>query len=86
MISDFEKYCYQQQLIKSYKSQYEILKALSTGAKEMRMLGSMFSLNQGIPTKPQEIINKVNDIQDFVKKRTKKEFDLIQFVHNPVYA
>ena len=85
MIFEFEKYCYQQELIKSYKSQYEILQQLATGAEEMRMLGSIFSLNQGIPTKPQEIINKVNDIQDFIKKRT-KDFDLIQFVHDSNYA
>jgi len=54
----------------------------------MRMLGSIFSLNQGIPTKAQEIINKVNDIQDFVIKRLpkdQKEFNLINFVHDSNY-
>lgn len=72
MIEAIVDYVKQVDIIKSNKSNeiiYNNLKTLAAGAQEARLQGQLFSLNQGLPTKSQEIINKVNNIQALIQQR-----------------
>ena len=53
------------------------LYTLAQGAKEMRRLGSIFSLNQGIKSDPEGLLRQVNLIERAVYDITKEEKDLI---------
>lgn len=53
------------------------LYTLAQGAKEMRRLGSIFSLNQGIKNDPEGLLRQVNLIERAVYDITKDEKDLI---------
>ena len=53
------------------------LYTLAQGAKEMRRLGSIFSLNQGIKSDPEGLLRQVNLIERAVYDITKDEKDLI---------
>lgn len=53
------------------------LYTLAQGAKEMRRLGSIFSLNQGIKTDPEGLLRQVNLIERAVYDITKDEKDII---------
>lgn len=53
------------------------LYTLAEGAKEMRRLGSIFSLNQGIKNDPEGLLRQVNLIERAVYDITKDEKDII---------
>lgn len=53
------------------------LYTLAQGAKEMRRLGSIFSLNQGIKSDPEGLLRQVNLIERAVYDITKDKKDLI---------
>lgn len=53
------------------------LYTLAQGAKEMRRLGSIFSLNQGIKNDPEGLLRQVNLIERAIYDITKDEKDLI---------
>lgn len=59
----YKSYFRQVQMIKNNISTYNSLKELYFGADEMRHLGSIFSLNQGLNTKISDIIGRINDIE-----------------------
>lgn len=69
MIDAIVDYIKKVDVIANNEALYEDLKTLAEGAQEARLQGQLFSLNQGLPTKPQEIINKVNNIQSLVQQR-----------------
>ena len=54
---------------------YNSLKIIAFGANEMRELGSILSLNQGLSTKHDEIIGDVQKIEDILTHRRKVAFN-----------
>lgn len=69
LIDFAEEYVRQQEVRKVYSDEYEALKILAKGADEMRTLGSLYSLNQGLPTSPQDLLAKVLQFQDLINDR-----------------
>lgn len=63
------QYIKQQELRNQYNTEYEALRQLAYGADEMRTLGSFYSLNQGLPTTPSELLQKVLQFQDIINDR-----------------
>ena len=63
------QYIKQQELKSQYNTEYEALRQLAYGADEMRTLGSFYSLNQGLPTTPSELLEKVLQFQDILNDR-----------------
>lgn len=63
------QYIKQQELKSQYNTEYEALRQLAYGADEMRTLGSFYSLNQGLPTTPSELLQKVLQFQDIINDR-----------------
>lgn len=53
------------------------LRTLAEGAKEMRRLGSIFSLNQGIKNDPEGLLRQVNLIERAIYDITEDEKDII---------
>ena len=63
------QYIKQQEVKDQYNTEYEALRQLAYGADEMRTLGSFYSLNQGLPTTPSELLQKVLQFQDIINDR-----------------
>lgn len=63
------QYIKQQEMKDQYNTEYEALRQLAYGADEMRTLGSFYSLNQGLPTTPSELLQKVLQFQDIINDR-----------------
>ena len=66
---DYIQYLKQQRLIRDNITIYNNLKVLSGGAEEMKTLGQIFGLNQGIPSKAEDIITKVKFIEGVIQDR-----------------
>ena len=47
---------------------YDLIKELYRGAEEMRSLSSILGLNNGLPSKPNEVLNKIKQIESLTKK------------------
>lgn len=81
LIQDSIQYINQKEIIKQHQFEYTNLKALASGSEEVRKLGTILSLNQGLKTKPEEIIKQIYDIENLVEGR----FDIEQFVTDDKY-
>ena len=67
---------------------YNDIKTLSDGAEEMRRLGSILSLNQGIKTNSEGLLNQINLIERAIYDITGNQEDLInlqKFVFDEQY-
>lgn len=68
-LRQYQTYFRQVQFIKDNMDTYNAFKELYFGAEEMRHLGSIFGLNQGIKTKVTDIISKLIDIEKILISR-----------------
>ena len=83
-----EDYIQQGHIIGRNADIYEDIRTLSDGAEEMRRLGSILSLNQGIKTNSEGLLNQVNLIERAVYDITGDQEDLInlsKFVFDEQY-
>lgn len=88
LIDFVQDYILQADVIGHNMKIYNDIKMLSDGAEEMRLLGSIFSLNQGIKTKPDELLNQINSIERAIYNKTGKIEDLVdlqRFVFDEKY-
>lgn len=88
-IIDFaENYIVQLNTINLNKNIYQDFKTLSDGAEEMRVLGTILSLNQGIKTGTDEFITQINTIQRAIFNKTgdlEDMIDLVKFAFDEQY-
>lgn len=70
-----EQYIKQVNIIKDNVNVYDSIKKLANGAQEMRIQGSIFSLNQGLSTKAPELVNRVNTIQNCISDRQTAKYN-----------
>lgn len=69
LIDFIETYCRQWDLVQNNIQKYRDLKTLAGGASEMRMLGTIYKNNQGLPTKAIELIERVRNIENIIQDR-----------------
>jgi hypothetical protein len=55
-ISALQEYVRQVYLVKNHRSTYNSIKQLAEGGEEFRVLGQVLGLNQGLKTKPEELL------------------------------
>lgn len=83
-----EDYIRQAHIIGQHEDVYNDIYTLSEGAEEMRTLGAILSLNQGIKTNPEGLLNQVNLIERAIYDKTGDLEDLVdlnKFVFNEQY-
>lgn len=83
-----EDYIQQGHIIGKNIEIYNDIKTLSDGAEEMRRLGSILSLNQGIKTNSEGLLNQINLIERAIYDITNNQEDLInlsKFVFDEQY-
>lgn len=69
LIDFVENYCKQWELVKNNSQKYQSLKTLAEGASEMRVLGTIYKNNQGLPTKAVELIERVRSVESVIQDR-----------------
>ena len=79
-----QDYIQQAHLIKSSKGVYEDIKTLAEGGEEMRRLGQMVGLNQGIKTSSETFLNQINLVERAIYDITGDLNDMIN-LHNFVF-
>lgn len=87
-IDFIEDYIQQGHVIGRNEEVYEDIRTLSDGAEEMRRMGSILSLNQGIKTNSEGLLNQVNLIERAIYDITGDQEDLInlsKFVFDEQY-
>lgn len=90
LIDFVQDYVQQNHIIGANFGIYEDIRKLSEGAAEMKTLGSILSLNQGIKTSPDQLLSQVNKIERCVYDTTKKKkledlIDLTRFAFDEAY-
>ena len=88
LLDFIEQYLIQFDVINHNKDIYQDLKTLSGGAEEMRILGQIFGLNQGLDSTFEDIINQVNNIERAIYNITENVKDIVditKFVFDPEY-
>ncbi len=68
-ISRLQDYVRQVYVVKNHMSTYRSIKTLAEGGEEFRVLGQILGLNQGLKTKPEELLQKVYSIQNIIQDR-----------------
>ena len=66
-------------------AKYQKLKTLILGTEEIRILGKMLKINQGLPTNINDFLSYVQTIEKFVQKKLGKPFSLSEFITNNYY-
>lgn len=87
-IDFIEDYIQQGHIIGRNEAVYKDIRTLSDGAEEMRRLGSILSLNQGIKTNSERLLNQINLIERAIYDITENQEDLInlqKFVFDEQY-
>lgn len=88
LVDFVEDYIRQAHVIGQHKDIYNDIQTLSDGAEEMRSLGAILSLNQGIKTNPEGLLNQVNLIERAIYDKTGDLEDLVdlnKFVFDAQY-
>ena len=88
LIDFVEDYIRQAHVIGQHEDIYNDIQTLSDGAEEMRSLGAILSLNQGIKTNPEGLLNQVNLIERAIYDKTgdlEDLVDLTKFVFDAQY-
>lgn len=63
----------------------ELLNNLVEGGDEISEYSQWCGLNQGLKTLRNDFYNFIKRREDFIKSKTGKNFDLIQFIKDPEY-
>lgn len=66
-------------------AKYQRLKTLILGTEEIRILGKMLKINQGLPTNINDFLSYMQTIEKFVQKKLGKPFSLSEFITNNHY-
>lgn len=88
LVDFVEDYIRQAHVIGQHEDIYYDIQTLSDGAEEMRSLGAILSLNQGIKTNPEGLLNQVNLIERAIYDKTGDLDDLVdltKFVFDEKY-
>lgn len=88
LVDFVEDYIRQAHVIGQHEDIYNDIQTLSDGAEEMRSLGAILSLNQGIKTNPEGLLNQVNLIERAIYDKTGDLEDLVdlnRFVFDAQY-
>lgn len=88
LVDFVEDYIRQAHVIGQHEDIYNDMQTLSDGAEEMRSLGALLSLNQGIKTNPEGLLNQVNLIERAIYDKTGDLEDLVdlnRFVFDAQY-
>ncbi len=77
-IFDFiQDYLMQKETIRLNYNDFNTIKTLAEGSEELRLLGSILSINQGVKTTSDELLAQINNITRCIYKKTKKQVDII---------
>lgn len=88
LIDFIEDYVVQAHTIGQQRDIYEDIRILSEGAEEMRVLGQILGLNQGIKTNSADFLKQINYIERAIYDKTNNQedlVDLIKFVFDEQY-
>lgn len=66
-------------------AKYNKLKSFILGTEEIRILGRMLKINQGLPTNINDFLSYVMSIEEYVQKKLGNTFSLIEFINNLEY-
>ena len=66
-------------------AKYNKLKSFILGTEEIRILGRMLKINQGLPTNINDFLSYIMSIEEYVQKKLDNTFSLIEFINNPEY-
>lgn len=69
---EFKKYLYQVDKLKQDRGVYESIKTLARGAEEMKTLGQILGLNQGLKTQNDDIHSILDKIENLILKEFKE--------------
>ena len=88
LIDFIEQYIVQGSIIGQNLDTYNSIKTLSEGAEEMRLLGQLFGLNQGLKGTSDKLVQQISNIEKAIYARSNNSediFDLTQFAFNDEY-
>lgn len=77
LIDFVQDYIQQGHVISQNQETYEDIRTLAQGAAEMKILGQLFSLNQGLKNSTDEITTQINNIERAIYNKTGNLEDLI---------
>lgn len=77
LIDFVEEYVQQSHIIGLNEDIYKDIKTLAGGAEEMKILGQLFGLNQGLKTSTDEFLKQINNIERAIYNKTNDLKDLI---------
>lgn len=66
-------------------AKYNKLKSFILGTEEIRILGRMLKINQGLPTNINDFLSYIMSIEEYVQKKLDNTFSLIEFINNLEY-
>lgn len=66
-------------------AKYNKLKSFILGTEEIRILGRMLKINQGLPTNINDFLSYIMSIEEYVQKKLDNTFSLIEFINNLDY-
>lgn len=87
-VKKIKEYVRQIDVIYRNESIYNDFKTLAEGAEEMRIMGQIFSLNQGIKTDIKSFTNQLTNITHIIYNKTGNAddiIDIVKFVENAEY-
>lgn len=88
LIDFVEDYIQQADVIWRHESLFNDIKTLSEGASELKTLGQVLGVNQGIKTSTDEFLTQINNLRRAIYNKTKDPKDIIdltQFAFNQEY-
>lgn len=88
LIDFVQQYIIQGSIIGQNLDTYKSIKTLSEGAEEMRLLGQLFGLNQGLKGTSDKLVQQISNIEKAIFVRSENSddiFDLTQFAFNEQY-
>lgn len=77
LLDFIEDYICQADVIYKNKNTFNDIFKLATGAKELKTLGQILGLNQGIKTKPDELITQLNNLRHAIYNKTNNLEDIV---------
>lgn len=85
MLDDIKDYIRYKRIMEAHEQEFEDFKKLFAGANEMKKLGEILSLNQGLKSQERQSDAIITKIENIINDKGKPKVDIIQFVTDEVY-
>lgn len=85
MLDDIKDYIRYKQILSDYEQEFEDFQKLFNGANEMKKLGEILSLNQGLKSQERQSDALIAKIENIINDKGESKVDIIQFITDEVY-